>query len=95
MSEVQKTGRRLILMDGTTLEDGRCGLADGHLWCWITGMTMMQAAMIFLDPTKTGEIVFEYGEMSDTYENYTNCTNLSIDNDGKVSICLTRGAANV
>jgi hypothetical protein len=58
-------------------------------------MTMMQTAMTFLDPAKTGRIVYEYGEMADTYEGFTNCTNLFIDNDGKVSVCLTRGEMNV
>ena len=91
----QKTGRRLILMDGTTIEDGGAGSSAGMLWCWVTGMTMPQAAQVFFDPTKTGKIIFEYGEMSDEYDGYTNCTNLFIDGEGKVSVCLTRGASNV
>lgn len=84
-------GQRLILMDGTIIENGRCGYSDGHLWCWVIGYTMQQAAGIFFDPDKTGEIVYQYGEMSDRYEGFTVCTNLFIDNDGKVSVCLVRG----
>lgn len=84
-------GQRLILMDGTIIENGRCGYADGRLWCWVTGYTMQQAAGIFFDPDKTGEIVYQYGEMSDRYEGFTVCTNLFIDNDGQVSVCLVRG----
>lgn len=96
MSEVQqKTGQRLILLDGTIIENGSCGYADGNLWCWITGYTMQQAAAIFFDPDKTGKIIFEYGEMSDEYEGFTNCINLFIDSDGKVSVCLVRGDASV
>ena len=95
MSEIQKTGQRLILMDGTIIENGSCGYADGRLWCWITGYTMPQAAQVFFDPAKTVRIVYEYGEMADTYEDFTNCTNLMIDSDGKVSACMTRGVANV
>ena len=51
----QKEGQRLILMDETTIEDGKCGYADGRLWCWLIGYTMQQAAGIFLDPAKTGK----------------------------------------
>ena len=96
MSEIQqKTGRRLILADGMTIENGRCGYSDGHLWCWIAGYSMQNAALIFFDSNKTYRIVYEYGEMSDTYENFTVCTNMMVDNDGMVSVCLTRGDANV
>ena len=96
MSELQqKTGQRLILNDGTIIENGRCGYSDGQLWAWITEYTMDQAARVFFDPSRTSMIVYEYGEMSETYENFTNCTNLMIDVDGMVSVCLTRGNVNV
>ena len=88
-------GQRLILMDGTTIENGACGYADGFLWCYIRGYTMAQAATVFFDPSKTGRITFQYGEMSDVYEGFTNCTNLSVDTDGLVSVCLVRGNDNV
>lgn len=92
---VQKTGQRLILNDGTTIENGRCGYSDGHLWVWITGYTMMQAAGIFFDPAKTSRIIYEYGEMSNEYDGFTSCINLMIDTDGMISVCLIRGATNV
>lgn len=84
-------GQRLIMKDGTTIENGRCGYSEGHLWCWITGYTMQEAAGIFLDPEKTDKITYQYGEMSDEYEGFTDCINLFVDNDGKVSACLVRG----
>ena len=90
-----ESGQRLIFLDGTTIENGSCGYADGCLWCWITGYTMQQAAAIFFDPAKTGKITYEYGEMSDEYEGFTNCTNLFIDNDGQVSACLKRSDVSV
>jgi hypothetical protein len=86
-----KTGRRLILSDGTVLENGECGYADGRLWCWVSGMTMAEAAEMFFDPGRTDHIVFEYGEMSDEYDGFTTCTGISIDSDGKISVCLTKG----
>lgn len=85
-----KEGTRLIFEDETTIEDASCGYSDGFLWCWVHGFSMPEAAQIFFDPEKTGTIVFEYGEMSDTYTGYTYCTSLFIDNDGKVSACLKR-----
>ena len=91
----QRTGVRLILADQTVIENGRCGYSDGHLWCWITGYSMQSAVAMFFDPNRTKRIIYEYGEMSDEYENYTNCTNVMIDADGMISICMTRGDANV
>lgn len=90
-----KTGQRLILLDGTKIEDGLAGYADGKLWCWIHGFTMREAADIFFDAAKTGKIICEQDEMSHEYADFTNCVNLFIDSDGKVSACLTRRNANV
>lgn len=87
----ERTGQRLILQDGTQIENGSCGYADGRLWCWVTGYTMPEAAQVFFNPEKTGTIRFEYGEMADEYEGYTVCTNLLINDDGQISVCLKRG----
>ena len=86
-------GRKIILNDGTEIP-GECGYSQGFLWCWFTGYTMQQAAYLFFDPSKTSRITFVYGEMQDVYEGYTNCFNLGIDVDGKVSVGLTRGENN-
>ena len=88
----EKTGQRLVLMDGTTIENGACGYADGVLWCWVHGYTMQEAAGIFFDPHKTGRIVYEYGEMADTYVGYTICVNIFTDESGQVSIGLRKEA---
>lgn len=85
-------GRRLILNHDITIEDGTAGYAGGFLWCHFTGYTLAEAAGIFLDPGNTARIVFQYGEMEDVYEGFTNCTNLATDTDGRVSVCLTKGA---
>lgn len=86
----KRTGQRIILADGTRIENGTAGLADGFLWCWFGGMTLPEAAALFLDPAKTNLITFEYGEMVDSYEGYTNCTNLSAGADGQISVCMTK-----
>lgn len=88
MSEL-KNGQRLILADGTVLEDCQAGLADGFLWCWITNMSMAEAAQIFLDPAKTRTIVFEYGEMSDTFDGFTQCINMMVRQD-ETAVCLVK-----
>ena len=84
------TGRRLILADGTTFENGEAGYADGNLWCWIPHCTMQTAVNIFMNPNKTKHIVFQYGDMEDVYDGFTNCTNVMVDTDGRASVCLTK-----
>ena len=84
-------GQRLILKDGTTIENGSAGYSDATLWLYCYVYTMMQAAMLFFDPAKTDVIVFQYGDMEDRYEGFTNCRNMMINEDGRVSVCLKRG----
>ena len=83
---------RLILADQTIIDGGSAGCSQGFLWLYFSGMTLQDAAAIFFDPSKTRAIVFQYGEMSDEYIGYTVCTNLSIDSDGVVSVCMVKGA---
>lgn len=84
---------RLVLMDGTEIDGGQAGYNNGFLWLTFRGMTLQEAAAIFFDPSKTGLIVFYYGEMSDRYEGFTNCTAFNLDSDGVISVCLEKGAA--
>lgn len=85
-----RQGIRLILNDGTVIEDGRAGLADGFLWLRLPGFTMQEAAAIAFDPQKTARIEFQYGEMEDVHEGYTTCTNIMTD-DGRISVCMVKG----
>lgn len=84
-------GRRLILNDGTTLERGEAGYAEGFLWCYIPNFTMQQAASLFLDSDKTEKIIFQYGDMQDEYDGFTNCVSISTAGT-TVSVCMTKGA---
>ena len=84
-------GQRLILNEEITIEGGTAGYAGGFLWCYFSGMTLAEAAVIFLNPENTQLIIFQYGEMEDRYEGFTVCTNLAADFDGKISICLAKG----
>ena len=84
-------GRRLILNDGTTIEDGVAGYAEGFLWLRFPGYTMQQAALLFFDPNKTARIIFQYGEMQDEYNGFTTCRTLTMDADGLMSVCMVKG----
>ena len=84
------TGRRLILNDGTIIENGEAGYSTGSICLWVTGMTMQEAAMLFFDPSKTAVITFQYGQMEDVYEGYTRCVLLLIDEDGEITITMKR-----
>ena len=88
----QKIGQRIVLNDGTTIEDGSAGYSSGKLWCWFRGFTLPEASAIFFDSEKTRRIVYEYGEMSDVYVGYTEVISMFIDEDGQVSICLVKGS---
>ena len=91
MVEEMKTGRRIILADGTTFENADCGYADGFLWNYIPGdLNLQETAMIFFDKTKTARIIYEYGEMSDEYTGMTELKQIAKDNTGMIRICLTK-----
>lgn len=83
-------GIRLILNDGTIIENGRAGYTEGCLWCYLTGYTMQQVAMLFLDDSKTARIVFQYGEMEDVYEGFTVCKHMMTE-EGRIAVCLVKG----
>lgn len=85
------TGRRIRMNDGTVYEGSECGYADGFLWCFITGHTLAETAPEFLKAAATERIVFEYGEMTDTYDGYTEIQTMISTADG-CNICLKQPA---
>ena len=85
-------GQRIILYDGTTIENGMAGYSQGYLWCYFTGYSMSQMAALFLDAFKTNMIVFQYGEKSDEYAGFTNCVLMRTDEDGNNAVCMRKGA---
>ena len=84
-------GRRLILKDGTIIENGEAGFSEGFLWLWIPNKTISDVAAIFFDASKTSCITFQFGDEQEKYEGFTNCTGLSVDTDGIVSVCMVKG----
>lgn len=84
---------QVILNDGTVIEGGEAGLSSmGNLWIWVPGYTMPQAAMMFLDPEKTGRIIFRHESTDEVFEGYINCTFISVEETGKIRICMQKGA---
>ena len=83
-------GIRLILGNGTVIENGRAGYASGFLWLHLPGWTMQQAAAAAFDPSAFGNITFQYGEMEDTYTGFTVCTNIMQDED-EITVCMVKG----
>ena len=83
-------GQRLILNDGTEIEGGSAGYAEGFLWLYFSGMTFSQAANVFSDAAKTSRIIHQYGEMHATYDGFTECMTVQVDVDGHVSVCLKK-----
>lgn len=84
-----KTGRRIIMNDGTTWEDSECGCADGFLWLRLHGVQMQDAFPVVSDPNATKKIIFEYGEMSDKYTGYKTLQIIRNEEFG-CSVCLTK-----
>lgn len=83
---------RLILNDGTVIENGGAGDAGRTLWLYVPGATMQAGWDIASDTGKTARIVHEYGDQKDVYEGYTRCTAL-MDEDTQVAIGLKKAVS--
>ena len=91
------SGRRLILNPGETevvLEGSEAGYSDGVLWLYMTGITLPEAFALLIAPEHTGVIAYQYGEMEDRYEGFTDLIGL-FTSDGMVRAALKRGTTNV
>ena len=88
-------GHRLILNrdinQRVTIENGTAGLAEGFVWCFFDGYTMDQATKIFMNSGNTDQIVFQYGDMQDVYNGYTDFRSISRDMSGRISVCMAKG----
>ena len=85
----QTHGHRLILADGTEIDNGRAGISSGFLWLWVPDKPFWDVGDIVRDPEKTAEITYQYGEMQDIYENYTDCTVLMVQ-ENEIAVCLKK-----
>lgn len=88
--------RRIILADGTILEGSECGYAEKRLWCFLKGLTFVQAFQIFSDPEKIKKIIFEYGYVdSPIREEYIGFINMVsiVKRETTIDICLEKEAS--
>ena len=83
-------GRRLILADGTKIENGEVGDLVTEIWCYLPGWTVGRAAQIFTNTAKTAEIRFQYGDMEDVFRGYTDCRNIMTRGE-QIAVCLVKG----
>ena len=81
--------RQLILKDGTII-DGTAGYAQGFLWLYFSGYTLLETAEIFCDAEKTETIEFKSGADDHVYEGFTECRSIMTDADGNLSVCMTK-----
>ena len=84
-------GRRIRMKDNTVYEEGEIGYADGVIWCFLKNVDLISAFQNFSDPEKAQKLVFEYGEMSDVYEDFTSISAI-IQKEQGVNIMLRREA---
>lgn len=86
-------GRRIVMADGTELMDSEIGYSNQHIWCFLKNITLPVAYDLFSNPQKTGTLIFDYGEMQDVYEGFTQINTIKISEDG-VDVRLDKEAAN-
>lgn len=62
---------KLILADGTLLEESDCGYFDHELHCWIRKMDMTGAFLMFSDSERTKTIHYLYLGTEEVYDGFT------------------------
>ena len=86
--------RKVILNNGAEFEADWCGAANGALHVDVIGdQTIPELTAAFSDPEATAHIVFEYGEMADTFDGYTHLSRVAEGawRDGATLVTLTKG----
>lgn len=51
--------KRLILADGTVLENCDCGYSNRSLWCFLTGVSFGEAFQYFSSPEKLKTVILQ------------------------------------
>ena len=84
-------GRRIVFADETVFEDAEIGYTEGMIWCYLPSDDLTAAFLIFSNPEKTSRMEFQYGEMTDVYEGYTDIVLIQKNNDHQITVALKRG----
>ena len=88
----QREGFRIILADGTTIEDARASLADGFFWMYIPGITIQEATEFAFDPEKMSKIRYQHGQAEEEYDGYITPYHL-MTNPSEISVCMTKAVS--
>ena len=80
----------LILNDGTRLVVSYCGANAGYLWIDVYEKSFYECAYLFSNQKLTSRMVYEFGEMHQEYEGYTELTVVMAEDD-YVKVALKRG----
>lgn len=86
--------QRLILNNGTVLEDSGCGYSAGQLWCYIPHISMMEAFSLFSNSQNTSKIIFQLGESFPediVYEGFSHLGSM-MEQENQIDIMLRREA---
>lgn len=59
MSEEITGSVRLVLADGTVLDNCECGYSNRNVWCYLKGMSFSEAFQHFSKPELFSTIIFE------------------------------------
>ncbi len=81
---------KVVLNNGTVIDDGSVGLSDGFLWLFMPGYTMQDAAAVAFNPEAVRRIIWQAGDDEYVYTGYTVCTNIGAE-DGRIAVCLVKG----
>lgn len=77
---------RLILADGTILENCECGYSNRSVWCYLKGVTFSEAFQYFSKPERFNTITLEleFGNVIHriTYSNIEHITGIQQDHNG-------------
>lgn len=80
---------RIVLADGTVIENSECDGSTKRVWCFLRGMDIFEAFRLFSSPEKFRTVVFESG----IAERYTRITYSGIVTLNEVSV--TSGMINL
>ena len=84
---------RLILADGTVLNNCECGYYDNTLWCFLKDISFSDAFMYFENEDKYNTVIFDMGFQDAfydriTYSGFTEVVAIQKDPDNKISVRL-------
>lgn len=82
---------RVILADGTVINDCTIGITASGIWINARGMDIVRAAQLFSDPKRTQTMRFEYGDMYDEVEGFTQVSVFNCDDPQVIKIRMVGG----